>query len=94
MEIQTVSAGNERKTLIKISAQLVWIACFARIVSSHGKAASQFLSRTFKPSHVIALPTMQRDGYAAQRCQSLVHVNANLGVPFLGKCIRLFNTLG
>ena len=94
MQVEAVAAGNDRKGLLEVAAQLVGRAGLAGVIAGDGEAAAQLLAGVLEAADVVALPAMDGDRDARQLFEGFIGVHAQGGIAFFGKLIGLFDLLG
>ena len=94
VQVEAVLAGNQRKGLDRVAAQLVGRAGLAEVVARNRQSAAQLLAGVFESTHVVALPTVQRNGHAGQSLQSGFGIDPQGGIALLGSLVHRFNRCG
>ena len=92
VQAQAVLAGYVRRGLQDVLAQLVYVAGLAGIVARGLYAAGERAAR-LEAGHVVGLPAMQGKGCALQGVHSLVRIDAQGGIAFLGQFVSVDNEL-
>ena len=90
MEVDLVLAGDQRKRLVHIGAQLVRRACRTGIITRGLDAAGEFAVAEEKALHVVALPAVHGDFDVRETAQGLLGVDAEGGVSFF-RCVIAFH---
>jgi hypothetical protein len=85
-------AGYEAEGFFGVGAEFIRGSSPARIIARGQQPAAQSRLGIFKPAHVVALPTMYRNGHAAKLVHRGIRFHAPSGILFLGQTVGLFHS--
>lgn len=94
MQVETLWPRDQAQRLLKVGAQLLSIARFARVVAGGLDAAGQASRRIFEPGDVVTLPAVHGYGQTVQLAQGLLDIHADGGVALLSNFPGLFKLSG
>ena len=94
VQVQTVRAGNVTGGFEDVGAQLLDVACLARIVARSLNAARQLAAPILESGDVVRLPAVQRQADALQFFQGFVGIDSDGRIPLASDAVSLFDQLG
>jgi putative transposase len=87
-------ARDERQRFLEVAAQFIRRPRLARIIPRGHESATKRASEVLEPTHVIALPAVERNGDLRERFERGLHIHAESGVTFAGKGPGAFEGFG